>query len=507
MVPTREIIVPDSRKGPAFLPAKSLSACLSLALAGGTVPAASTCAAAMSPEALPDLTHVHTLAPRRSASAEHLRAVTHVVVNCDDSGLGSLRDVIASAASGDIVDMGQLSCSTITLTSGAIVVGQQDLAIGGSFQQRPTITANDASQIFVHTGTGTLALSYVTLEHGYAYTRNGGCIASSGSLFLTRTYINACSAYNFYEPIVVLGGGIYAAGGVQLHTGSVTGCTAQSVRGGAAEGGGIFAGGAVYISGVVAANHAAVYAADLSDYSVGGGVVSRGLVLQFATISGNSATAPTETIGYAGGVFNYGYASILDSTIDNNLATSGVGGLALKGQGPATIRNSTISDNSGGSRGGMVVGSPLTLESSTVAFNHSATVLGGGIYVNYGDLFPPTLQSSIIADNTVAGDGFADLYIAGIGATLYGANNLVMSANLQLSGTITEDPMLAALADNGGPTRTRALRPGSPAIDTGNNAENQSYDQRGYPRVIGASADIGAFELDTGDVIFADGFD
>jgi hypothetical protein len=117
------------------------------------------------------------------------------------------------------------------------------------------------------------------------------------------------------------------------------------------------------------------------------------------------------------------------------------------------------------------------------------------------------LQSSIIANNTIVGDGFADLYIAGPGATLYGANNLVMSANLLLSGTITADPMLGALADNGGATRTRALRPGSPAIDTGNNAENQTYDQRGHPRVIGLSADIGAFELDTTDVIFADGFD
>ncbi|HEY6984503.1 MAG TPA: hypothetical protein VH375_00360, partial [Rhodanobacteraceae bacterium] len=123
----------------------------------------------MSPETGPDETLVPALAPRWSASAEHPHTVTHEVVNCNDSGLGSLRDVVAGAGSGDTVDMGQLSCSTITLTSGAIVVGQQDLTIGGSFQQRPTITANDASQIFVHTGTGTLALAYVTLEHGYAY--------------------------------------------------------------------------------------------------------------------------------------------------------------------------------------------------------------------------------------------------------------------------------------------------------------------------------------------------
>lgn len=469
----------DCRNESAFLGWKSLSACLSLVLAGGTVPTASTCAAAMPHGTILDAVHLRPFAARRSAPPEHPHAVTHEVANCDDSGLGSLRDVVAGAGTGDTVDMGQLACSTITLTSGAIVVSQDDLTIGGSFQVRPTITANDASQIFVHTGTGTLAVGYVTLEHGYAYARNGGCIASSGSLFLTRAYITACAAYNFDDPIVLRGGGVYAAGSVQLHSGSVTGCSVQSIHDGAAEGDGIYAQGLVYISGVVADNHATAYTSAPNSYATGGGVFSRGLVLQFATISGNSATAPPDKPGTGGGVFNYGYASVLDSTIDNNLASSGPGGLWLRGIGePATLRNSTISDNSGGSSGGMSVSNQMTLESSTVAFNHSAGVLGGGIYVTYGQLFPPTLQSSIVADNTVTGDGFADLFIAESGATLYGANNLVMSANLALSGTITADPMLSALADNGGPTRTRALRPGSPAIDTGNDAENQPYDQR-----------------------------
>jgi hypothetical protein len=50
---------------------------------------------------------------------------------------------------------------------------------------------------------------------------------------------------------------------------------------------------------------------------------------------------------------------------------------------------------------------------------------------------------------------------------------------------------------------------GSPAIGAGNNAAAAAYDQRGdgFPRVIGANADIGAYELDTVDFIFANGFD
>ena len=89
--------------------------------------------------------------------------------------------------------------------------------------------------------------------------------------------------------------------------------------------------------------------------------------------------------------------------------------------------------------------------------------------------------------------------------------NLIASANVSLPGdTLGGDPMLAPLADNGGPTWTHALLTGSPAIDTGNNAAALTTDQRGdgFVRVYGAAADIGAFESQpVADAIFANGFD
>jgi hypothetical protein len=50
---------------------------------------------------------------------------------------------------------------------------------------------------------------------------------------------------------------------------------------------------------------------------------------------------------------------------------------------------------------------------------------------------------------------------------------------------------------------------GSPAIDAGNNTDGLAYDQRGagFPRTSGSSADIGAFEAESGEVIFGNGFD
>ena len=64
------------------------------------------------------------------------------------------------------------------------------------------------------------------------------------------------------------------------------------------------------------------------------------------------------------------------------------------------------------------------------------------------------------------------------------------------------DPLLGPLAYNGGPTLTRALLPGSPALDRGSNPEGLTEDQRGYgsDRVVGAAADIGAYESRDSDV-------
>ena len=58
---------------------------------------------------------------------------------------------------------------------------------------------------------------------------------------------------------------------------------------------------------------------------------------------------------------------------------------------------------------------------------------------------------------------------------------------------------LGPLANNGGPTLTHALLPGSPAIDAGTNmAQNDLlYDQRGpgFRRLVHGRMDIGAYEV------------
>ncbi len=69
-------------------------------------------------------------------------------------------------------------------------------------------------------------------------------------------------------------------------------------------------------------------------------------------------------------------------------------------------------------------------------------------------------------------------------------------------GTIMgQDPTLGPLQNNGGPTETMALLPGSPAIDAGPNPvpsfPTNEFDQRGdgFTRVVNGTVDIGAFEV------------
>src|SRR5207253_6831744 len=79
-----------------------------------------------------------------------------------------------------------------------------------------------------------------------------------------------------------------------------------------------------------------------------------------------------------------------------------------------------------------------------------------------------------------------------------------LNGNLVGTGGSPLDAKLAPLADNGGPTLTRALLGDSPAIDAGNAATPGSggvacaaTDQRGVLRPFGSHCDMGAFEVAT----------
>ena len=130
--------------------------------------------------------------------------------------------------------------------------------------------------------------------------------------------------------------------------------------------------------------------------------------------------------------------------------------------------------------------------------SNSARVKGGGILVeSFGEFAPVGLTNTIVARNTAPtgpdllgeiGAAFS-LIGDGTGAAIINTNGNQVGRVPPHTGPI--DPLLGPLANNGGPTRTRALLAGSPAIDAASSDRCPGKDQRGVARPQGAACDIG----------------
>src|SRR5690606_38171707 len=83
-------------------------------------------------------------------------------------------------------------------------------------------------------------------------------------------------------------------------------------------------------------------------------------------------------------------------------------------------------------------------------------------------------------------------------ATADGNAPTPLNALLDVIPSLRYDRSIPNLTDNGGPTLTVALVPGSPAVDAVSPAECPAVDQRDVSRPQGAACDVGALELQPG---------
>jgi putative cell wall-binding protein len=232
-----------------------------------------------------------------------------------------------------------------------------------------------------------------------------------------------------------------------------------------------------------------------------------------------SSTFSGNTAGDGGGamkLYDTDGASIEDSTFSGNDAYWHGGGIFVYESYGVSIVNSTISGNEAGAVGGglFVYGSSVDVQSSTIAGN-TAGLGGGNVFLHYYS--EATFENTIIGDGVASGvapTGAAAPSALSVNAPDLGGDgtssatvtfSLVESTDYDLltvadgGGNLNVDPMLAALANNGGTTLTHLPSSESPVIDAGDPSYSASTtDQRGATRVQGAAVDMGSVETSGG---------
>jgi hypothetical protein len=437
------------------------------------------------------------------------------VQNCNDAGPGSLRDAVNNAADGDTIDLTQLQCSTISLSTGAILIGTTGLTLQGPGAHQLTLSgAGDYGWTLLYDlGGGTLTIDGIDLELGSKYRSDniarGGCVYTNGDLVVNDSHVSFCGVHaNTYT---ASGGALYAGGSATITYSQID--TAGLTTSGDARGGCVFANGDVILaySSLSGCRNAT------PTRGFGGALYAGGeLVMKYSTIR-DSVNDDAET-GFGGGIYARGDTHVFWSTISGNTATVGGGIMLMNDSGghSATISNSTISGNVAHAAGGIDAEIPLSIGNSTIAFNTAnvgnTSPIGyswsGGLAVRTSGV---TITSTIVTNNFVhhTDDTLEHGDIGGdVPNDVGGGTSLVMdSAQALPPDTLFADPLLAPLADNGGLTKTHAVGSGSPAIDAGDD-DGWDTDQRGagFPRIRNARADIGAYEVDP-DLIFRNGFD
>jgi len=418
------------------------------------------------------------------------------VQNCNDTGAGSLREILTAPTtlSGDTVDLSaRTDCvnSTISLQLGEISVIQDSLTILGPGSDKLTIdgtnlpygnTYQDNSRLLTHTGGGTLDIHGLTLSGGHIYhTGNGykalgGCLYSAKDVVLESVDVRNCSAQS--QQGAAYGGGVYAKGSATLDNVTLFGNTAA---GSSARGGGIAAIGKVTATDGLTKNNAAISAGSVlgggifgragvsldgtavvqnngissATFATGGGIYTRyDLTLKRATISGNAAKMSDggNASAGSGGAFSFfGPVSISYSTIAGNAANgiplSSLAG-ALGTLGDFRMDHSTVSGNTTtGSIGAIFKtencgGCTQTfyMRNSTVSGNHADLTVGG---VDIGSTQQIKLLNSTIAFNTAGkgqGGGPGNYFPLGAGLDIYAGKPASVSIHSMLISNNTYGP-------------------------------------------------------------------
>jgi hypothetical protein len=363
----------------------------------------------------------------------------------------------------------------------------------------------------------------------------GGAIRNEAGLLALRSCTlvgNQALVYQDTRAHTVRGGAIHNSGTATLDLctlagNSATGGASGVVIGGPGLSGGEGSGGAIYNEGTLTTDRTT-----LRGNTATGGDGSPGCWSIWSGYIGDAFAGGPGANGLGAAICNLGSLSVSGSTLASNVVTGGSGGSggygefsgyadspngasggnggsglggALHNSGAASLVNCTIAYNTGNGRPGGSGGASQM--PSYPRYHQGAGGNGGGGGSGFGgvdgtcNLVNCTLASNQgIAGLGGGGGGGNPSGGPGVSGTAWGGTtcsalvNTLIASNTPAGGDTFPDPKLGPLADNGGPTLTMALLPGSPAIDAGNTSLAPATDQRGFPRPAGQAADLGAFE-------------
>jgi CSLREA domain-containing protein len=346
-----------------------------------------------------------------------------------------------------------------------------------------------------------VTISNLTIANGFAIgSHAGGGIWNKGNLIL-----NNCNFYgNAAGPIPGFGNGgaIYNEGPSLV----LNNCNIGGLGPGQANHAGVDGGGIFNVLGIVVMNGGSIVG------NTGGGITA----ISGTTLNGVSITNNTHEIG--AGVLVLGGGQVIENCLIANNVTTREGGAIFNQAGQLTVANTTISGNRSASNGGglFVTSGQATLANVTITNNRSDSdgdgmgQSGGGIS---GDVL---IKNSIVVGNSFGSDLNPTPNDVGPGVNSLSSFNLIgvcdqcgLVNGINNNQLGVNDAGLGPLANNGGPTLTRALLPESPALDAGGNLIIAApvfpgppfIDQRGFNRIadgpevdVTDTVDIGAFE-------------
>lgn len=387
---------------------------------------------------------------------------------------------------------------------------------GGIFNQgrmvlnKSTISSNASRKDGGITNSGEMEVNKSTVSDNTAFFQGSAGISNSGNLTLTNSSISNNSGYAYYSGLYYfVNSGINNSGNMTLsnsfvsnnegseniaNSGKITlnNCTVKSnfhVDNSVVINSGSMALIDSHISRNIFYNfHNSKPIAGLEndgDLAIQGSAILHNEANGLRNNSNGIATLANSIISNNdGGIVNDGIIKLVNNLILNNKSGSGGG---IFNQGRMTLRNTTLMGNNGidFSGGGIANKGVLSISHSTISGN--TAVDGGGIKNYLGAEL--TVSNSLIANSQTGGDCKNEGILNLVG------NNLIEDGSC--GATLSGDPKLAPLLNNGGLTSTFALLAGSPAINTADKSLCATTDQRKVKRPQLSSpdeCDLGAFE-------------